>query len=809
MDSTVGQSARRAGSDVGGGPEGWATRQLAEFLALISSLDDERLATLRATERAAAVLDADAAALVEADELVVSVGFAGEQAPPIAQLLEAASRAATTVELPGVGPSHACVVAVDEDCDRRLLVVRRTPLDREETDLLRGMGRVLALGTRTLRALGVERGLRAESERQAGENARLLVAVRERQGLLERLATVQRAIVARRSLHEVFEEIAAAARELTGDDASALRMRDRERGVERTSLVATSGLSEATLNARRRSEVPGLGARAMLEGRVVVTDARSRDAALPAEWTNEGLRAGMAAPVFDRTEVVGSLVIGSRRPGREYGARDRQILLALAEHASLALNHSHALDEAAHEALHDGLTGMANRALFLDRARQALARARRSRTPLVVLFIDLDDFKTVNDSLGHGTGDTLLVAVANRLAGALRPSDTIARLGGDEFAILVEDLVDPGDAARAAQRVMESLEQPFDVIGREVYVSASIGIAAGLSDGELLLRDADLAMYRAKESGKGRYEVFEPAMHAAIVDRLELEVDLRRGIERGELELAYQPIFSLRTGAIAGLEALVRWRHPRRGLVRPDSFIPLAEASGRIHEVGRWVLRAAAHQGSLWRAKYPAMPGIQVGVNVSAAQLREPGLVREVAGALADAQLEPAALTLEITETDLMADLDAASERLHELKALGVQIAIDDFGVGYSSLRYLQRLPLDNLKIAMAFVDEIDDAEAEPAVLRAILDLADVFDLRPVAEGIETPEQRRALLALGCDLGQGHLLSEAIPAARADDLILQLGLLGGAGGSGTPQFPRLSPRPAAEAPSRRRPAPPR
>ena len=455
------------------------------------------------------------------------------------------------------------------------------------------------------------------------------------------------------------------------------------------------------------------------------------------------------------------------------------MLLSFAEHASLALNHARAVEEAVHEALHDSLTGLPNRSLFVDRLRHSVARAERTGTPVAVLFCDLDGFKTVNDSLGHRTGDRLLVSVAERLADCLRPADTIARLGGDEFAVLLEELREPGDAARAAQRLLESLEAPFELREREFFISASIGIAAGTKEPETLLRDADLAMYRAKSRGKGRYAIFEPGMHTAIVERLDLEVDLKRAIEHDELMLVYQPIFSLRSGAVAGVEALVRWRHPTRGVVFPEHFVPLAEESGVIRELGRWVLRTACHQGALWRARYPGHPGLQIGVNVSGAQLREPGLVAEVTEALAAAQLDASGLTLEITETALMESFETAIEQLDALKLLGVDLAIDDFGIGYSSLRYLRRLPLDNLKIEKSFVDGIGESDDEPALLRAIVDLAGIFGLTVVAEGIERPEQRERLLELGCDLGQGHLLSEPLSPADADALLLRVGLLGG------------------------------
>ena len=430
---------------------------------------------------------------------------------------------------------------------------------------------------------------------------------------------------------------------------------------------------------------------------------------------------------------------------------------------------------------HDPLTGLPDRTLLLDRLEHALARARRNGFPVAVLFCNLDGFKTINSGLGRAAGDELLTGVARRLATCVRPADTVARLGGDEFAVVLEELRDPGDAARAAERIVNALETPFELSAREVYVGASIGIATGVETAETMLRDADLAMHRAKRDGRGSYALFEPRLHAEVVDRLELEHDLKRAIAEDQLELVYQPIFSLRTGLVAGLEALLRWQHPERGRVRPTEFIPLAEESGQIHSLGQWVLDAACHQAALWRARYPGFPGLQVGVNVSGAQLREPGIVDRVSDALRASQLDPGGLTLEITESVLIDDTEMATRRLEDLKVLGVDLAIDDFGIGYSSLTYLQRFPLDNLKIDRTFVERIGTGAHEPALVRAIVDLADIFDLRPIAEGVTRPEQTERLLELGCELGQGHLLAEPLTAADADALLLRVGLLGAPG----------------------------
>jgi diguanylate cyclase (GGDEF)-like protein len=625
-----------------------------------------------------------------------------------------------------------------------------------------------------------ERALRADSEQQASENERLLAALRARQVLLERLAQLQRGIVDRLPVHEILEAVVEAASELVESRVGILWITDPD-DPDHSAAAAVTGGDEELLARRRQPVGEGLGGRAMRERSLVVADAvtgaPSPEAAV--DFPVKGPTAAMAAPVYERSRVAGSLGVASTDPGRVYDARDQQVLLSLAEHASLALNHARTVEEAVHEALHDSLTGLPNRSLFLDRMRHALARAERAEAPVAVLFCDLDGFKTVNDSLGHRTGDRLLVLVAERLVECLRPADTIARLGGDEFAVLLEELREPGDAARAAQRLMDALKSPFELRGREFYVSASIGIAAGAGDAETLLRDADLAMYRAKSRGKGRYVVYEPSMHTAIVERLELEVDLKRALEQGELAVVYQPVFSLVDGTVTGVEALVRWLHPTRGVVMPESFVPLAEESGLISELGRWVLSKSCHQGALWRAKYPGHPGLGIGINISGAQLREPGLVDEVAVALAESQLEPTGLTLEITETALMESFDDAIEQLDALKALGVDLAIDDFGTGYSSLRYLRRLPLDVMKIEKSFIEGIGSDDEEPALLRAIVDLARIFGLRVVAEGIERPEQRARLLELGCELGQGHLLAEPLEAAEADALLFRVGLLGG------------------------------
>jgi diguanylate cyclase (GGDEF)-like protein/PAS domain S-box-containing protein len=427
--------------------------------------------------------------------------------------------------------------------------------------------------------------------------------------------------------------------------------------------------------------------------------------------------------------------------------------------------------ELEHLAFHDSLTNLANQALFRDRVQHALSRATRHPGHLAVLFLDLDNFKTVNDSLGHAAGDELLVAVAERLRGSIRVPDTAARLGGDEFAVLIEDLTSPADATLMAERLIGALQQPFVVGGLEVFVGASIGIArngAEMDTGQLL-RNADIAMYTAKRLGKGRYEVFEPAMHAAAVERLELEGDLRRALDRAELTLHYQPVVALDTGRITGVEALARWPHPERGFLPPATFIPLAEETGLIRRLGRQVLSAACLQARRWQVTH--QEELTVSVNVSPRQLQGDGLLDDVTEALSASGLAASSLVLEITEGAMLQDSEAVIAKLDALKALGVRLAVDDFGTGFSSLSYLQRFPVDILKIDRSFVAAIDAEEDKSSLVRAIVSLTRTMNLKSVAEGVESRRQSEILTALGCDEAQGYYLGRPMDPAALEAML--------------------------------------
>ncbi|HEV2862260.1 MAG TPA: EAL domain-containing protein [Pyrinomonadaceae bacterium] len=428
-----------------------------------------------------------------------------------------------------------------------------------------------------------------------------------------------------------------------------------------------------------------------------------------------------------------------------------------------------------HDALHDGLTGLANRALFTDRLEHAVERAKRHREyAFAVFFLDLDRFKLVNDSLGHLAGDRLLVEVGRRLKASLRAGDTVARLGGDEFTVLLDDTTDTGDALRMAERVQQQLALPFDLDGHEVFVSASIGIALSAMDyarATDILRDANTAMHGAKALGKASLKVFDTTMHNRAKALLGLETYLRRAAERGEYRLHYQPIVSLETRRLTGFEALVRWHHPKRGLLRPEEFLALAEETGLVIQIDRWVLREACRQARAWQKRYPSEAPVCISVNLSARHFSSPNLFDYVEQVLKESCLDAACLKLEITESVLMSDADHVTRSLGRLKSLGVELQLDDFGTGYSSLSYLHRFPIDALKIDRAFVSRIGPGGSNAEIAHAIVTMAHSLRMGVVAEGVETEEQSAELKAMQCEYGQGHLFSGAVDAATAEAMI--------------------------------------
>ncbi|HET7228456.1 MAG TPA: EAL domain-containing protein [Longimicrobium sp.] len=482
-------------------------------------------------------------------------------------------------------------------------------------------------------------------------------------------------------------------------------------------------------------------------------------------------------PRNHRQLVAAALATGHPMRTVEVVVDDRVFSWAYHPHPQLGVVHLFADDITArravedqlrHDALHDALTGLPNRHLFMERlARAVLQERRREGYLFAVLFLDLDRFKVVNDSLGHSVGDELLVAVAGRLRNCVRETDTVARFGGDEFAVLLDDLGAVEDAVRAADRMQQALTAPVSLSGYEVFTSASIGIAlssTAYGRPDHLLRNADMAMYRAKAAGTGRHELFDRAMHALALTRLQMETDLRRGVEREEFGVAYQPIVSLRTGRISGVEALLRWHHPERGWISPGDFVHTAEETGLILQIGRRVLGEACRQLREWQAATEAAAELCVSVNLSVRQFSQSDLVEQVREALDESGIRPGLLRLEITESVVVDNLEAAAATLGRLRALGVRVYLDDFGTGYSSLSSLHRLPIDALKVDRSFVSRIGEGGGEQMV-GTVATLARNLGVAVVAEGVETQAQLQAVRALGCEYAQGFLFSEGVDAA--------------------------------------------
>ena len=722
-----------------------STQRLAEFMAVVSAAADATSAIRVAIERAARVLECEVAALLDQTGVVASVGFVLGRTP--ADALVAVVRDGGSLRVPGAGRCHTAVAPLNGVIDGHLLVARSGSegFSIEELSLLRGMARVLELTVATLHTLA---------------------ELRQRQCLLEQLSVIQRAISRRAPLQTILDTITAGAQELLGDDVTALYVVDPD-DSDMVVLMASTGIPE-TLRQRlwrisaRNAGVAGEAAR---RDRLVVSTGDGRAPAAVPGFPAGSITAAMAAPVHEKSSVVGSLLVASHRPGRAYTQADRDVLAVFAEHVNLALTDAKT-QEAMTQAFHDSLTGLASRALFMDRLGHALARATDEQTSLGVLFVDLDRFKAVNDTLGHAAGDALLIDVADRLRSCLGLSDTAARLGGDEFVVLCERC-EPEKVTATADEITRQLQAPFLIDGHETFIDASIGIAfnnGGSQRAADLIRDADLAMYEAKKKGRGRYEVFRADLRTTFLRSLGLESRLRQAVDRGGLVLRYQPVVSMVDGSVVAVEALVRWQDGP-DLVLPDEFIPLAEETGLIVAIDRWVLDRACRQGAAWNRR-PGAPTLTMGVNLSARQLQHTDLPELVAGVLAESGLDPSHLAVEITESGLMQDIEATTQNLRRLKALGVQVAIDDFGTGYSSLAYLRQFPVDMLKIDRSFVAGAGDGSTGSTLALAIVQLGRTLHLTTVAEGVETAEQADVLRAAGCQLAQGFHFAAPLEAEQ-------------------------------------------
>jgi diguanylate cyclase (GGDEF)-like protein len=595
--------------------------------------------------------------------------------------------------------------------------------------------------------------------------------LRAAEGKLERNAA-QQAAVARlgmralegASLDDLIDEIAAEVHDVLAVEMAAVFEFEAVGGGAR--MRAVRGLPGSDRHARIGlcSDLAGLTA----DGRpVVVADwAREERFLMPEPFRAAGLRSGVGVRVPGESGPFGLLVAQSTEV-RAFSPDEIDFLRALAHVLADAIGRVRAEERMRHRALHDPLTGLPNRTLFTDRLTQALAHARRSGAAVGVLFLDLDDFKLVNDSLGHGAGDELLRALGQRLDATLRTGDTVARFGGDEFVLIADDLGGAHEALAIAERTLTALQEPFRLGGGEHYVTVSIGVAVadgGARDAGDLIREADAAMYRAKERGRGVAELYDEPMRDQATARLRTENELRRALENDELVLHYQPIVALADGRVTGVEALVRWNHPERGLLGPGEFIPVAEESGLIVGLGEWVFREACRQSVAWRTA--GAPPLPISVNLSARQVFQPGLVERLARIVEDTGADPAMLRAEITESAIMEETEAGVATLHALRELGIPIVLDDFGTGYSSLAYVRRFPIDVLKIDRSFVADLDAADAEDggAIVEAIVSMARSLRVGVVAEGIETAAHAERLVALGCTTGQGFLYSRPVPA---------------------------------------------
>ena len=669
----------------------WSAHQLAEFLAAVSSHTDETGVIQCAVELTSEALEAEVAAVVWDGAVAAAVGFPSGQTPCDAIVAAAAQRQGV-LAVPGVGACRVVTLSLGWAHAEGTLVVARSGhgFVAEEVSTLRAMARVVSLTLRQVRSA--------------------LASVQERRDTLRQLSMIQRSISLRAPLQEVLDAITVGAASVLGDDFVAFYAINPD---DPESLLERSTYGSVPTFARDIRAGEGAVGLATAENHLVVVENYPSSPMARDDVVQSGVQAVMAAPVHEHGLVVGGLVVGSRTPGRAYSPTEQELLIAFAENASLAVTDAKtvdalhaAVDDALHQALHDPLTGLANRARFVDRFDHALTVRRRAGNEIAVLYLDVDDFKLINDRFGHASGDRLLIEVGLRIGQVVRSGDTVARLGGDEFAVLLEEVNGVADAERTAGRILEAVGRPIELAGTEVSVTVSIGLAMGCTDAadsDEVLRNADVAMYRAKNTGKACLVIFESAMYESLLERLELEADLRRAVDSGCLEVYYQPIVDLATEKVVGVEALSRWHDPTRGFVPPSTFIPLAEETGLIFDLGRSVLEKACSWVCEWQLAHPDDPFFYVSVNVSARQLQHPELTTQVAQALAGG-MAPGSLVLEITESVLMQDTEATLSRLHELKALGARLALDDFGTGYSSLSYLRRFPVDLLKIDRSFV---------------------------------------------------------------------------------------------------------
>ena len=734
----------------------WSTQQLAEFLEIFGAIDRGPMLEV-AIDRVAESLDVEAAVLVVGREVVSSRGFRPDRIP-VDELVAMCATPAGMADIRGLGPSQIMTAVVDVSPPSYLIVARHAPeFDREERMLLRSMGRALGL---------------------ALANRELVTQLAERQDLGQRLFRIQQSISHRAPLQEVLDAVTDGAAELLRAPIVGVQVNPMESGGRRWSSMA--GVDER--QHARFAAVPidaGFAGRAFTENRLVITDDYQHELGRADPQGHFGTHAAMAAPVHRDGAPVGVISVAALDPSRRFTEAEQEVLLAFAQHVSLALNDASAvhqmrvsLEGATYQASHDSLTHLPNRAAVLDTLDRSLVDTSVDH-PLALLFVDVDRFKAINDVLGHAVGDRVLIEIANRLHSAVRAADMVARLAGDEFVVVARG-VSVDEAEELALRINDAVGRPLDVGYRDIVLTVSVGVAVATCPmaGDDLLADADVAMYRAKQRGRSRVVHFDQQMRVEAQHRSELERDLTGALrDGGQLEVHYQSTIGLATGRIIGFEALVRWRHPTKGLLGAHEFVPLAEETGQVSGIDRFVLREATRQLAAWRAIDPTFGKLSIAVNLSARQFGDPELVALVDDALRSARIPSEALWLEITETTVMGETGAPLAILQALRALGVRLSIDDFGTGYSSLVYLKRFPVDALKIDRSFITGLLEHHDDRAIVIAVIRLAEALGLTAVAEGVETEAQADWLRSHDCTTAQGYLFARPLPPAECERML--------------------------------------
>jgi diguanylate cyclase (GGDEF)-like protein len=710
----------------------WSTQQLAEFLTGISSCETEEEATQHAVERAAEALEAEVCIYIRDGEVIDSVGF-----PPNSVTPETVSAlvagTADSIDVPGSGDCPAMVVPVTGRIGGHLVLGRvGDNFNAGEKSLVRAMGRAMSL------SIGVIHTLDAE---------------RERRELLARLSRIQRSISHHAPLQDVLDAISEGASELLAEPIGGLALINPANPDELITRSAVGLDLSPPEDARGQRVGSGAAGRAIQEDAVVVIEDFQTAPGMFPYFVKAGVQAAIGAPVREAGKVAGALVVGSRTKGRRFTVAEREVLTAFADHASLALTDARLTDQV-DRALHDQLTGLPNRSFLSEQ----LAERLEAGLEPALISLDLDKFRTVNDRIGHRAGDRLLVELADRLRAAAGGDDLVARMEGDTFALVST----AAQAQASANSLLEAIAVPFEIDGRELRTGASIGVVHAGKDAEQMLRDADLAMYRAKSDGGSRIVTFEPGMHTELVKRLELQDDLARALEEDEIVAYFQPKVDLRSARVIGVEALVRWAHPERGLIPPGDFLPLAEAGGHMRTLTERVIDYSTRAAGDW---WHSGLGLQLSVNLAPSTFSEPEwrLDNFVAKALARTGLPGKALQFEVTEDALMADPEVAAEILTRLSDLGASISIDDFGTGHSSLGRLKSLPIDELKIDRSFIFDLTTDE-DQTIVRSTIHLAHQMGLQVVAEGVETEDAWRQLRSMGCERAQGFLVAKPLPA---------------------------------------------